>query len=667
MNKRKRAASAANVQLFPFLAVLLCAMGGLIVLLVAITGKNREVGKAMSAAALEQRVALAAKRNEVELEVEFQSDARERTAQVLAGHRAALAALEDRSRKLKDEIAELESAATQLQQDKRTESINSVQLEAQLAQLAAQTKAKEEELKRVREQVRLYEDSFAVVPYEGPNSTSRRPVYIECVASAVILQPEGIRLSEDDFVFSEGPNNPLAAALRAARDYLVKNRYVGGKDNGEPYPLLLVRPEGIGAYYAARHAMTSWGSEFGYELIDADWKIAYRPVDPGLTLAMTRAVEDARKRGLDLVRAAPGRLDPEQRKIYRSAFSAGRGGTGGNGLGGGGNGDSLLGSDSSAKSAGKGRFSTGFTGGDGGEGLAGGGSGGTYRGSGRGYGPGGEGSGSGTQAGGNGLGDRDDPSTLPYGDITPGGGNGKFATGGTAGNNPTGGGSGNGKSSSNPNASGGAGGDLASGSATGTAGGSNPNSSNQPQNNGFNTAGKGFAQSQAANSGAGGSSGSPGSSDPGGANGGGQTASTSFDASQQTVTVKPQSLANKRGRDWGLPEKARNSVPLTRPISVRVTNKDITLLSETGNPLENKKVLLKPNTEESVDDLVKQIWGHVESWNLAGVGMYWRPVIVAQVTPDGQQRFNDLQTLMTDSGLEVKQKTVATRGVFPRR
>jgi hypothetical protein len=42
-------------------------------------------------------------------------------------------------------------------------------------------------------------------------------------------------------------------------------------------------------------------------------------------------------------------------------------------------------------------------------------------------------------------------------------------------------------------------------------------------------------------------------------------------------------------------------------------------------------------------------------------------VIVAQVMPDGQQRFNDLQMLMTDSGLEVKQKAVANRGFFPRR
>lgn len=668
MSKRARDNSATNVQLFPFLAVLLCAMGGLILLLVIITGKNRAVGKVLSQAMLEQRIELAAKRNEVELEVEIQSDARERTAQQLSGRRAALAQLEEQARKVRDEIAELEAAAVQLQKNQQAEKSNVVQLEQQIAQLDGQTKLKEEELKKLREKIRLYEDSFAVVPYEGPNSTRRRPIYIECVADAVILQPEGIRLSEDDFVFSQGPNNPLAAALRAGRDYLVTNRYVGGKDNGDPYPLLLVRPEGIGAYYAARHAMTSWGAEFGYELIEADWKVSYRPVDPGLTLAMTRAVDDARARGLAMAKAAPGLLDPEQRKLYRTAFAAGRGGMGGSGLGSGGagDGDSMLGN--SAGGARKGRFSTGFTGNGDGDGQEEGSGGIGARGGGRGYGPSGAGDGTGAYSG-TGKRNGDDPSTLPYGNIGVNGQPGKAGQGASSG-------TGNGLASNNsPNAganaavNGGAangpGGGNASGAAAGGGGAAGAASNGGSSNaNSFATPGKGYAQS------AGGAAegGSPSSSEPGSSGEANSSVTANVDASQTaTVTVTPQSLANKRGRDWGLTEKARSAVPLTRPISVQVTSKEFVLLSETGNPLENRKVVLKPRTEESIDDFVKQIWTQVESWNLAGAGMYWRPVIVANVTPDGQQRFADLQALMADSGLEVKQKEVARRSLFPRR
>ena len=123
--------------------------------------------------------------------------------------------------------------------------------------------------------------SYAVVPYEGPNQTRRRPVYLECRADDVVLQPEGIVFSEADFDGPPGPGNPLASALRAAREYLGQRvRREGGLRTaardaaGEPYPLLLVRPSGIAAYYAARGAMKSWGSEFGYELIGDDWKLA---------------------------------------------------------------------------------------------------------------------------------------------------------------------------------------------------------------------------------------------------------------------------------------------------------------------------------------------------------------------------------------------------------
>ena len=94
----------------------------------------------------------------------------------------------------------------------------------------------------------------------------------------VVLQPEGIVFTESDFDGPMGPGNPLAAALRAAREHLLAGRDFDPL-SGEPYPLLLVRPEGINGFYAARMAMKSWGGDFGYELIGDDWKLAYqRPI-----------------------------------------------------------------------------------------------------------------------------------------------------------------------------------------------------------------------------------------------------------------------------------------------------------------------------------------------------------------------------------------------------
>ncbi len=145
---------------------------------------------------------------------------------------------------------------------------------------------------------------YAVIPYEGPNQTHRRPIYLECCADAVILQPEGIELTEEDFDGPMGPGNPLAATLRAVREYMLDSRQFDPQA-GDPYPMLLVRPEGIAAYYAARAAMKSWGFEFGYELVDDGWKLAYPPPDGRLAGVVRQVVASARVSQARLAAAAP--------------------------------------------------------------------------------------------------------------------------------------------------------------------------------------------------------------------------------------------------------------------------------------------------------------------------------------------------------------------------
>src|SRR5262249_48901318 len=139
---------------------------------------------------------------------------------------------------------------------------------------------------------------YAVVPFEGMYRTNRRPIYIECREDEIILQPEGIVFTRADFLGS-GPwntSNPLASALRAAQDYWRGAPREAPSIPNDPYPLLLVRPDGIRAYQIAFAALNSWISDFGYELIGQDWKIDYptRPM-PELAEAETRAVEGARQ------------------------------------------------------------------------------------------------------------------------------------------------------------------------------------------------------------------------------------------------------------------------------------------------------------------------------------------------------------------------------------
>ena len=92
-----------------------------------------------------------------------------------------------------------------------------------------------------------------------------------------------------------GPNNPLAAAFRAIRENMFDRGNFDPQRDGEPYPLLLVRPGGIIAYYAAREAMQWWTADFGYELIDDDWKVAFPPPDPQMTRLLQQVVAAAQR------------------------------------------------------------------------------------------------------------------------------------------------------------------------------------------------------------------------------------------------------------------------------------------------------------------------------------------------------------------------------------
>ena len=92
--------------------------------------------------------------------------------------------------------------------------------------------------------------------------------------------------------------------MRAAREYLLAQQDFDPQI-GEPYPMLLVRPQGIAAYYAARAAMNSWGSDFGYELVGDDWKLAYPPPDPRLAEVLRQMVASARIDQARLIAAAP--------------------------------------------------------------------------------------------------------------------------------------------------------------------------------------------------------------------------------------------------------------------------------------------------------------------------------------------------------------------------
>ncbi|HXT61291.1 MAG TPA: hypothetical protein VN699_21800 [Pirellulales bacterium] len=310
---------AAGVSLFPFLAVLLCTMGALIVVLVVIARQARlqlAEGDAVGAPS-PVREELESQQADLQWRIEVLGESRSRTREQLEGQRAELSHLEDHARRLQNQLEELDGARRQFDQLAAGGELEGDRLKREIERIEKKISDKQKELDKAIKKAGSGGDSYAVVAYHGPNETRRRPIYIECRREGVIFQPEGLVLTERDFEGNLGPSSPMSCALRAAREYLARNQLPG--EEGTPYPLLLVRPDGIAAYEAAHVTLVESGSEFGYELVGQDWPLEFPPTDPRLTLAMRRAIGEGRLRQAYLARAAPQLRESGPHATFRAS------------------------------------------------------------------------------------------------------------------------------------------------------------------------------------------------------------------------------------------------------------------------------------------------------------------------------------------------------------
>jgi hypothetical protein len=322
---RRGQRGAPRVSLFPFLAVLICTMGALVLILFAVMRQARiQAAREATAKLIKQHDECKAERDAVQWRMgQLQESQRKAHAQ-LADLRLNLGHIEDHARRLRQQVAQLQTAAKKLEQSQREVQQKRSAAQEQLQAVEAQVAEAERRLDAARQAAQNRPRSYAIIPYEGPNETHRRPIYIECRADAVILQPEGVTLRPADFDGPLGPGNPLAAALRAVREHLVVIGAFNPERDGEPYPLMLVRPSGIIAYYAARAGMQSWGADFGYELIGEDWPLQFPPADARLAESVAQAVATARRRQQEIIAAAPiGYRGSRSRPVYRAGPAGG--------------------------------------------------------------------------------------------------------------------------------------------------------------------------------------------------------------------------------------------------------------------------------------------------------------------------------------------------------
>jgi|GEM_PF-1693156 len=296
---RKKRNSVPALSLFPFLAVLLCTMGILVVFLfvsVRIAGNRAQLvrsdvvtenGKLIQQVQADTQLA--------GIRIEGWEEMRKQRNAELQDQRVRHSQLLNQIDEIREENERLVASYQDLANRKTLTDANTA---AEMKSIRDQSGDIAGKIERVRSELDESgsEDRptmYSLVPWSGSGGTLRRPIYVECTRDAVILQPSGIRLGPDDFAEPDMPGNPLDAALGDIREYWLRNRVAG--DNGKPYPLLVVRPDGSASYAIARRAMKNWNDEFGYELIAQDLELDFGESDPELDRQLALTLERSRE------------------------------------------------------------------------------------------------------------------------------------------------------------------------------------------------------------------------------------------------------------------------------------------------------------------------------------------------------------------------------------
>lgn len=280
-----------QVSTFPFMAVLLCAMGALILLLLIMDRRAKMAARH----ATQQRAAIKEK-NDAE-KARQQQLWEQRQQELLAMLRQEKGQLQREIKDVQQQLSETEkniqlfgnkartidsdidklnfklsrvSALVDLKKDELQKwQARKKQKESQLGELLAELQNLEKTLELTVLASQQQQNRYSLVPYRGPRGASRQPVYLECTKSGVIFHP-----GSQHFSFEETTHLDIRLEINKRIQSIEPNaRLLEKKDR--PYVFMLIRPDGLRSYYETRACMLGLDYDFGYELIDADWKLDF--------------------------------------------------------------------------------------------------------------------------------------------------------------------------------------------------------------------------------------------------------------------------------------------------------------------------------------------------------------------------------------------------------
>ena len=641
MSKRSRRGNDYAPSTFPFLAVLLCVIGALVLLLVINVTNSRASARNQVQSELTEAIEEAKERSDYLVSISEELQARrQQVGKQIELRRSELARAEDHIERLEKDLLEAQARLEKLE-DMQESSELKANDPARIQELKDQIEAQKLRLAEAIAERKDQTPAFSIIPYEGANRTTRRPVYLECTAQGVVIQPEGVLVSIEDLGPPHGPGNPLDAALRVLRNAYQSRDAIYGITI-PPYPLLLVRPEGIASYALARSAMSGWDDQFGYELIDAQMELAFPDGIPELKTDLVRALGVAKDRQRALVAALPAKysrnpfatkteetwdsIDADLARGANRSESIARG--------------SQVGKDSGIEQDRRWEMIEQLPASSLGRSDSNGSSSGLMP-AGKELGSGGSGVGSTVEA---------ETSTAQAdgsrGDRSGSEGTGSEGTGseGTQGGgsqvegsmSPTSGGA---RSSSN----------RFSASSSGSSGGS-ASLEQSPEDEQMHRAMQEQAIKQQAGESLPGSRASSASS----ASAGESKKKTSGADSD----LKPISLT--AGKDWATSRMDNRSTPVSRPIRIIVLQDRWLMCSEGQDWKYDAEISLEQGPQAASAELQESIRDRVESWGLSLPGGYWVPSLSVQAAADAEQSLLRMQRLLEGSGVIIKVQPLTT-------
>lgn len=311
----RRPRNKLEVSTFPFLAVLLCAMGSLILILMVFDRRAKLAANERNRMAFEEkktdRIA------EINKLQQNHQDAQLVSAEQLTLAKGKFDELVSQGKNLESKEEEIRNRLLQTQRkwealdkwiresrlrvDNKKERNHSVtkhlemerhesqealkkltEKERELAELSSRLVALKKLLLDLKAGGLKPAESYSIVPYFGKRGESRKPIYVECAAGGVVFHPGVVAFGPE-----EGAS--IREELYHRARLLQENEAPNGSVPPTPFLLLLVRPEGIESYWKLQKLLRSDKVDFGYELIDGDWKLDF-PDDARLVKGQTQTL-----------------------------------------------------------------------------------------------------------------------------------------------------------------------------------------------------------------------------------------------------------------------------------------------------------------------------------------------------------------------------------------